>query len=89
MPYIDQTARIHIKKESKRRVLDSMGRILADTGELSYVIMRILLTYMGDTLTETKINEVVGVLERIKLEFYRRLCAPFEEIKKEENGDIF
>lgn len=89
MPYIEETARIHIRKESKRRVLDSLGRILADTSELSYVIMRILITYIGDTLTETKVNEIMGVLERVKLEFHRRFCVPYEEIRMEENGDIF
>ena len=30
----------------------------------------------------------MGVLECCKLEFYRRVAAPYEDIKIEENGDV-
>jgi len=31
----------------------------------------------------------MGVLECIKQEFYRRAVAPYEDKKKEENGDVY
>jgi len=34
-------------------------------------------------------NEVMGVLECVKQELYRRLIVPYENKKKEENGDVF
>ena len=89
MPYIEQMARIHLKKESKRRVLDSLGAIIASSGELNYVITRIVSTYMGKNPNYTKINEIIGVLECAKLELYRRIAAPYEDEKIEENGDVY
>ena len=37
----------------------------------------------------THLNSVMGVLESAKLEFYRRVVAPYEDKKIEENGDIY
>jgi len=31
----------------------------------------------------------VGVLECAKMELYRRVAAPYEDKKKEENGDVY
>jgi hypothetical protein len=36
----------------------------------------------------TNINAVIGVLECVKLELYRRLAASYEDKKVVENGDI-
>jgi hypothetical protein len=35
------------------------------------------------------INEVIGVLECAKLEIYRRVAAPYEDEKIDQNGDVF
>ena len=37
----------------------------------------------------TNINEVIGVLECAKLELYRRVAAPYEDEKIEQNGDVY
>jgi hypothetical protein len=34
------------------------------------------------------INKAVGVLECVKLEFYRRVAAPYEDEKIKESGDV-
>jgi hypothetical protein len=34
------------------------------------------------------INKAIGVLECIKLEFYRRVAAPYEDVKIKESGDV-
>ena len=58
-------------------------------GELNYVISEICSAYLANKgLGYTNCNEIVGVLECVKLEFYRRLTAPYEDQKIEENGDI-
>jgi len=34
-------------------------------------------------------NTLIGVLENIKLELYRRKIIPYEDIKIKENGDVY
>ena len=36
----------------------------------------------------SKINAIIGILECIKLELYRRVAAPYEDVKAAENGDV-
>ncbi len=80
MPYIGS----HL-----RQALDD-GEIRPDfSGELNYVISRICKQYMEDKGDSYQaFNDVIGVLEGAKLEFYRRKVAPYEDLKREENGDI-
>lgn len=78
MPYITQ---------SQRRV---RLEIPVSAGELNYRITMLCLNYI-DMLGKSykSINEVVGVLECAKLEFYRRLAAPYEDTKIQQNGDVY
>lgn len=34
------------------------------------------------------INDICGVLEAVKAEFYRRVAAPYEDLKIKENKDV-
>ena len=61
-------------------------------GELNYLLTFLVNQYLfrhGETPSYTDYNEVVGVLECMKLELYRRLIAPYENKKKEQNGDVY
>jgi len=55
-------------------------------GELNYVITRILKE--SYPLRYFNLNRAMGVLESAKLEFYRRVVAPYEDIKIKESGDV-
>ncbi len=55
-------------------------------GELNYVITRILKE--AYPLRYFNLNRAIGVLECAKLEFYRRVVAPYEDIKIKESGDV-
>jgi len=55
-------------------------------GELNYIITRMLKE--SYPLRYFNLNRAVGVLECAKLEFYRRVVAPYEDTKIEENGDV-
>jgi len=55
-------------------------------GELNYVVTKILKEVYP--LRYFHINKAVGVLECIKLEFYRRVAAPYEDLKMKESGDV-
>ena len=35
------------------------------------------------------IGDVVNAMECAKLEFYRRVAAPYEDTKIKENGDVY
>lgn len=59
-------------------------------GELNYVLSVIVNNYIEDHgLSYGTINEVIGVLECAKLELYRRIAAPYEDKKREENGEVY
>jgi hypothetical protein len=64
--------------------------IINHPGNLNY-----LLTLMCQNYAEyngnnyQSYNDIVGALECCKLEFYRRAVAPYEDVKIEENGDVY
>jgi len=58
-------------------------------GEINYLITKILLRYLGPEPRYENFNAALGVLEAVKQELYRRLAGPYEEKKREENGDVF
>ena len=57
-------------------------------GELAYIIYAICISkaYFEDSFAN--MNQIIGVLESVKQEFYRRVVAPYEDKKIKENGDI-
>lgn len=79
MPYITQDAR------------DAMhsGEVPTTPGELNYVITQVIMTYLDGASSYTDYNEVLGVLEAVKQEFYRRVVVPYENVKMDDNGDVF
>ena len=62
-----------------------------NVGELTYAITRVCLGYLDDEehLNFEAIGQVIAALEASKLEFYRRVVAPYEDVKKVENGDVY
>jgi hypothetical protein len=55
-------------------------------GELNYVVTKMLREIYP--LRYFHINKAIGVLECIKLEHYRRVAAPYEDLKIKETGDV-
>lgn len=85
MPYINQLDRTALNDK-----VIYAGRSIQNPGELNYLITKIIQDYVHDHgKSYSVINEIVGVLECAKLEFYRRLAAPYEDKKIEENGDVY
>lgn len=81
MPYIEPV---------DRDALES-GEVAPRTaGELNFVLTRLVDDYVErNGLRYATLNEVVGVLECAKLELYRRLAAPYEDRKRQENGEVY
>lgn len=85
MPYI---------KKQGRPGLDPTQRIAfecpSSPGELNFAITMLCGKYLSSHgLNYTNLNEVVGALECAKLEFYRRIAAPYEDAKIQANGDVY
>lgn len=59
-------------------------------GELNYAFTFIIRKYLENKELKYKlINDVLGALEGAKQEFYRRVVAPYEDVKIKENGDVY
>lgn len=82
MPYINERARWEV---------DCCGMNCMNTGELNYKITQLLDNYIArhGGVKYQLINDVLGVLECAKLELYRRIAAPYEDKKIQENGDVY
>ena len=91
MPYITQ---------KDRGILDNhidalIGMLLitddnekVNAGEVNYCITRIVNSLCPQPYSYSNINTAIGVLECAKLELYRRVAVPYEDIKKTKNGDV-
>lgn len=89
MPYIRKEDRKHIFCPQSGR-LDVSA--IQGPGELNYAFAVLIKTYVGKYGTSyATFNDVIGALECNKLETYRRLVAPYEDVKRSEpeNGDVY
>jgi len=80
MPYIPQNRR----KKAGESVFNCK-----DLGELCYHITDDILGYMGNSPHWQDYAGILGMLESIKMEIYRRLIADHEDVAIERNGDVF
>jgi hypothetical protein len=87
MPYIKPE-----RREKYNKVLAELIGILKTLpveevdGELNYVVTKVLKEVYP--LRYFHLNKAMGVLECIKQEYYRRVAAPYENIKIRESGDV-
>lgn len=84
MPYIKETDRM--------RLLDQTlaGCSPLTAGELNYCITRLVTNFAGPShFSYQTANDVVGALEGAKMEFYRRVVSGYEDLKIQENGDVY
>lgn len=70
--------------------LDIRGLKARKGGELNYQISKLLNDFVVmKGLSYSTINEAMGAIESAKLEFYRRVAAPYEDKKCIENGEVY
>lgn len=72
-----------------RAKLDDGSQSPATPGELNYLLTQIVLDYLPGMPRYEDYNAVLGVLAAMQHEIYRRMVAPYEDIKRAENGEIF
>lgn len=62
----------------------------ANSGELNYAVSKLIDDYVGEHgLNYSVINDIMGALGGAAEEFYRRVAAPYEDIKRNTNGEVF
>jgi len=87
MPYIKMEDRPKYEKPLSELISTLKSQSVESIdGELNYIITRILKE--SYPLRYFNLNRAMGVLECCKLEFYRRVAAPYEDTKIEQNGDV-
>jgi hypothetical protein len=86
MPYIKDADRTQYKKSIEK--LAELVTANPSPGELNYILSKLLWTIFDKKPSYTLGNNLMGVLECVKVEFYRRKLAPYEDAKIQENGDI-
>lgn len=80
----------YIKGKMLRQDLDHRVIHPSTAGELNFLFTKIAKRYFDQRGANYQaINDVVGALEGAKMEFYRRLAAPYEDTKIAENGDVY
>lgn len=84
MPYINQNDR-------KRIVYN--GKIYVDAiktaGELQYAIAVMIKDFIKRKgLNYQNCNDIMGAITGAGKEFYRRVVAPYEDLKIKDNGDV-
>jgi hypothetical protein len=84
MPYIKQSYREAIKE------LHIEDFVPNGPGELQYVIALFVEAYMDTNgISYQKCNDMLGALSGAHAEFYRKVVAPYEDKKIQENGHIY
>jgi hypothetical protein len=80
----------YIKLQRRLEIAENHNDDIKTPGELNYAISVLLRDYVNaHGLNYVIINDIVGALEGAKLEFYRRVAAPYEDTKIKENGDVY
>ena len=82
MPYIT---------EDRREALVPSAQVgSATAGELNFVVTSVVMRFVIDQgLSYQTINDVEGALQNASKEFARRVTAPYEDLKIQENGDVY
>lgn len=81
----------YIKKEDKGFAVAGKidYEVIETAGELQYAMALMFKSYIArKDLNYQNCNDVMGALAGAQMEFYRRVVAPYEDVKIEENGDV-
>jgi len=81
MPYIQKDRRGKITQLVKKLKAE-----ICSEGEMNFAITKLV---EPKVVRYCVLNKIIGVLECVKLELYRRVAAKYEDKKCEENGDVY
>jgi len=87
MPYIEKQSREYWDVKMKPLV-DAVHKDV-EGGKINYIITKILLKWIMKNTRYASICKVVGTCQCVMMEFYARLGRPYEDKKREQNGDVY
>lgn len=80
MPYLMEATRERVEREREPE----------NSGELNYLLTQAAIDYIArNGLAYSTINDVMGAFACAAQEFFRRVGAPYEDKKIQENGDVY
>jgi predicted DNA-binding protein with PD1-like motif len=84
MPYIKKEDRPKFEEDAKNIAMKAKC-----AGDLNYAITVILHSYLKrNGVKYANVNELIGMMECCKMELYRKIGAPYEDLKITQNGDV-
>ncbi len=86
MPYIKEERR-KLYQQSLTDLASTLRDRQTESGDVVYCVYWLLKQLYGDGNFDLK-SDALRVLEAAKLEYYRRILAPYEDAKIRENGDV-
>ncbi len=91
MPYITPEKRNEVDGSN---VIAHFTQVLKqsnwDEGVFNYIVSSVLQEWLDNNKTcYRELSKLLGVLDSIKLEFYRRKISNYEDRKIKENGDVY
>jgi len=95
MPYIKKSRRKHYDKLIKELAKRISEKNIADCtlycGDWNYCVTKLIketIKASNEAKSYALMNEIIGMLECCKQEWYRREIADYEDLKIQENGDV-
>ena len=88
MPYIARKDRAQYQT-----AIDELAKLvppdrMARPGHMNYIMSLLIQRVYGGSMRYADHNEVIGLLNCVQQEFYRRFTAPYEDEKIEQEGDL-
>lgn len=85
MPYIPKS-----EKDKVDQRLPALHLLeLDNAGQLNYAMHQLISQYISHNKDEYQTyNDIIGVLDCVKMEFYRRVISPYEDKKILQNKDV-
>lgn len=87
MPYIKKEDRDKYRN-LELQITDILENNGWNPGHFNYIVFYIINEWFKTKASYSTANTIVGALECIKQEFYRRQVAPYEDEKIKENGPV-
>lgn len=81
----------YIKEERRTLFANLVWRIInniSQPGDLCYCVYKMMKGLSDNDPNFKNMSSLIAEIESAKLEFYRKVVAPYEDKKIEENGDV-
>lgn len=82
----------YIPKGERPNIIEKIEKLISNinnAGQLNFTITKLCHEYLKKIgIRYQNLNEVIGVIECVKQELYRRVIANYEDKAIERNGDV-